>query len=156
MATAARMQRWQRDFVEQVGLLADTGLPRSMTRVLGWLVVCQPPEQSAEQLRTTLRLSAGAVSAATSLLVREGIVRRQTMPGERRLYYRVEPDGWYRLLRTRLELTTRARQLVDAAMSAAGRQADERLAAMHEFYARAEEVFGALLDGGTSGRRPRR
>ena len=156
MASAPRMQRWQRDFVEQVGLLADTGLPRSMTRVLGWLVVCRPPEQSAEQLRTTLRLSAGAVSAATSLLVREGIVRRQTVPGDRRLYYRVEPDGWYRLLRNRLELTTRARQLAEVAMAAAGRQADERLAAMHDFYARGEAAFGALLDGGTPGRRSRR
>ena len=140
------MEPWQRDFVEQVGLLADTGLPRSITRVLGWLVVCEPPEQSAEALRTTLQLSGGAVSAATSSLVREGIITRVTFPGDRRLHYRIQPDGWQRLLRSRLELTTRARRLAQEALDSAGRHGDDRLRAMRDFYAKFERVFAGLLE----------
>jgi DNA-binding transcriptional regulator GbsR (MarR family) len=140
------MEAWQRIFVEQVGLLADTGLPRSITRVLGWLVVCEPPEQSAEQLRATLQLSAGAVSAAASSLVRAGIVTRVTFPGDRRLYYRLQPDGWQRLLRSRLEATSEVRRLAEEALDASGGQTSERLRAMRDFYARCEVVFADLLE----------
>ena len=60
---------WRERFVEDLGLLAlDLGTPRANVRVLGWMVVCDPPEQSAQDIQAGLKLSAGSVSAATRML----------------------------------------------------------------------------------------
>jgi DNA-binding transcriptional regulator GbsR (MarR family) len=142
---------WKEAFVEQVGLLADSGLPRSVARVLGWLVVCEPHHQSAEQLRARLRLSAGSVSSAVTMLVRAEIVARVTFAGDRRTYYRLRPDGWLRLLRTRLQLLTHGRQVADQALAAAGDQSDERLRGMRDSYSLLETEFARLLDAGAAG-----
>jgi hypothetical protein len=37
-----------------------------MMRITAWMMVCDPPEQSARQIQNGLHLSAAAVSAATS------------------------------------------------------------------------------------------
>jgi DNA-binding transcriptional regulator GbsR (MarR family) len=137
---------WQETFVEQFGLLGDVGLPRSVTRVLGWLVVCQPRHQPAEQLQSILRLSAGSVSAATTMLVRAEIVERVTFPGDRRIYYQLPPEGWHRLIRTRVQLLARARQVAEQALDAAGEQGDERLTGMRDFYGELEADLVRLLD----------
>jgi DNA-binding transcriptional regulator GbsR (MarR family) len=144
--TGTDLPKWQESFVEQVGLMADVGFPRSAARVLAWLVVCEPRHQSAEQLRATLKLSAGAVSAAVRILVLGESVTRITFPGDRRIYYQLHPDGWQRLLRTRLQLLTQVRHVAEDALAAAGDQADERLSAMRDFYARCEAQFVQLLD----------
>ena len=137
---------WQETFVEQFGLLAETNLPRSIARVFGWLVVCAPRYQSAEQLQETLRLSAGSVSSATTTLVRDGVVARVTFPGDRRIYYQVHTDGWPRLLRARIHMLGQARHIAEQAMGAAGEATDDRLRGMHDLYARLEKLFAGLLD----------
>lgn len=41
------------EFVEEFGIgLEASGLPRAAGRILAWLMVCDPPEQSAEDLAT--------------------------------------------------------------------------------------------------------
>ena len=137
---------WQRQFVEQVGLYADVGLPRSLSRVLAWLVVCEPHHQSAEQLRVVLKLSSGAVSSATRMLVRYGIVVRISFPGDRRIYYELHPDAWQRLMRIRLRELAGVRHVAEEAMQAARGQNDERLQGMRDFYADCEVQFAKLLN----------
>jgi DNA-binding transcriptional regulator GbsR (MarR family) len=144
---AAEPAAWQRQFVEQVGLYADVGLPRSLARVLAWLVVCEPHHQSAEQLRAVLKLSSGAVSSATRMLVRFGIVARISFPGDRRIYYELHPDGWHRLMRIRLQELAGVRHVAEEAMQAAHGQDDERLRGMRDFYADCEVQFAKLLNG---------
>jgi DNA-binding transcriptional regulator GbsR (MarR family) len=142
----AVLPKWQEVFVEQVGLIADVGFPRSAARVLALLVVCEPKNQSAEQLQATLKLSAGTVSAAVRILVKGEIVTRTTFPGDRRIYYQLHPDGWPRLLRARLQLLTQVRHVAEDALAAGGDQVDERLVAMRDFYARGEAQFVQLLE----------
>jgi hypothetical protein len=58
---------WQDAFVEEFAALGpELGLPRAMMRITAWMMVCDPPEQSARQIQNGLHLSAAAVSAATS------------------------------------------------------------------------------------------
>jgi len=156
---------WQRQFVEQVGMHTEVGVPRSLARVLAWLVVCEPHHQSAGQLRQVLQLSAGSVSSATSLLVRFGIVARVSFPGDRRIYYEMHPDGWQRLLRIRLRELVSIRHVAETAIEAAGGRHDERLRGMRDFYAECEAQFATLIHGEaaavsksapTSGRRRKR
>jgi DNA-binding transcriptional regulator GbsR (MarR family) len=143
--SASTMASWQRDFVERAAALeVAAGLPPSHVQVFAWLVVCEPPSQSVEQLRRALGLSSGAISMATNTLVGMGVVERVTHPGERRAHYRLHADGWERLLRRRLEAAGRLRAIAaDALTHAPGPQA--RLSEMHDMYAWFEDRVGELL-----------
>jgi DNA-binding transcriptional regulator GbsR (MarR family) len=138
---------WRSAFVEHFGIVGDDmGLPRTMTRVLGWLVVCEPAQQSARQIQDGLGLSAGSVSTGLGGLVRGGLVERLTFPGDRHSYYRVRPGGWRQLLAARVRVLTEIRRIADQAVAAAGAHADHRLPEMRDFYAMCERRFTELLD----------
>src|SRR5437868_1757412 len=70
------------------------GLPRMTGRAFAWLLVCDPPEQTAAQLAEALDASKGAISGATAMLVRLGLVDRLHVRGERADRFRVRPDTW--------------------------------------------------------------
>ncbi|HUO48867.1 MAG TPA: MarR family transcriptional regulator, partial [Acidimicrobiales bacterium] len=90
------MVDWRTSFIERFGVVGDDiGLPRSMTRLLAWLVVCDPPHQSAAQIRQGLQLSAGSVSTGMNSLVRAGLAERVAFPADRRTYYRLRAAGWH-------------------------------------------------------------
>ena len=138
--------RWQHDFVERMAALGDTtGLPPSFTQVFAWLVVCDPPQQSVEQLRAALGLSAGAISAATATLVRLGLVERVSQAGQRRLAYRLRPRAWERLLRMRLDATREICATADDALAHVPGPHD-RLREMRAVLGHFEATLAALLD----------
>lgn len=126
---------WQTHFVERcAALLGDaTGMPPSYARVFAWLIVCEPAEQSVDDLQRALGLSAGAISMATATLVRMGVVDRTTHPGSRRRHYRIDPDGWQRVLQMRRELLHQLRITAEHALSHA-RAAQPRLDEMRALY----------------------
>jgi DNA-binding MarR family transcriptional regulator len=139
---------WQNRFAEQVATASDLGMPRSVVRVLAWLVVCDPPHQSAEDLQSALRLSAGSVSGAVTTLVRSGVVARRSFPGERRTYYEIRPDGWQRLLQSRIGLLGEMQGAAERAIKAAEatvRPPDARLLTMYRFYAGCGAQLSHLL-----------
>ena len=83
-------------FVEELGILLEleAGTPRMVGRTLGWLLVCEPPEQSAAELAEMLQASKGSISTATRVLLRMGLVERVRFRGERFDRFRVQPEAW--------------------------------------------------------------
>ena len=83
-------------FVEELGMQfeLEAGAPRMVGRVLGWLLACDPPEQSAAELAHTLQASKGSISTATRVLLRMGLVERLRVRGERFDRFRALPDAW--------------------------------------------------------------
>jgi DNA-binding transcriptional regulator GbsR (MarR family) len=74
-------------------LMEFWGFKRNMGRV--WTVLYLSPEPlSAEDLRSALRLSSGAVSMTLSELSRWGVVRRVWIQGERKDFYTAEVQLW--------------------------------------------------------------
>jgi DNA-binding transcriptional regulator GbsR (MarR family) len=143
----AHPAKWQLEFIDRVGSLADmTGLPPSFIRVFAWMIVCDPPHQSAEQLRTTLGLSGGAISMATASLMRMGFIERVTLHGDRRAYYRFQRTGWERMLRLRVEGATQMRMIAEDAIAAVVDPPD-RLTEMRALYAWFEDVMAELMVG---------
>jgi hypothetical protein len=63
-------------------------------RVIGWLMICDPPAQTAGQIAEALRASKGSISTTTRMLLRVGLIERVVKPGERRDYFRMSDDGW--------------------------------------------------------------
>ncbi len=83
-------------FVDATGSWAakSYGMPQITGRVLGWLLVCDPAEQTAAQLATELEASKGSISAATSMLVRLRLIERLHIRGERADRFRIRPEAW--------------------------------------------------------------
>ena len=127
---------WRMRFVERTAMvLADTaGVPPSHARVLAWLVVCEPPDQSIDDIRGALGLSAAAVSTALATLVRVHVVERSAAAGgTRRRLYRVDPDAWGRVVELRRIAMGQLRGAAEQALAAAGPQ--PRLEQMRALYA---------------------
>ena len=71
-------------YVEEFGLLfGQFGLSRMFGRVLGVLMISDPPERSAEELAEELGASRGSISQTTRSLIQMSLVQRWSRPGER-------------------------------------------------------------------------
>jgi len=83
-------------FVERLGMQfeLEAGAPRMVGRVFGWLLVCDPPEQSAAELADVLQASRGSISTATRVLLRLGLIERARARGERFDRFRAHPEAW--------------------------------------------------------------
>ena len=126
----------------------DLGLPPAQAQVFGWLLVCEPAQQSAGELQRALGLSPASVSAATSGLVAAGIATRISRPADRHCYYALHPDGGRRLLVRRLQALSELRQATDDALAAGGGRPGSRLAAWRASLAACELALTRALAGG--------
>jgi MarR family len=61
-------------------------------RIAGWLLICDPPEQTAAEIAAALGVSRSAVGTAIGELERWRIVERIRLPGERADHVRMVPD----------------------------------------------------------------
>ena len=64
-------------FVEEMGqALAAYGMTPMAGRMWGWLLICEPPEQTAAQIAEALHASRGAISGTARILAGAGSGRR--------------------------------------------------------------------------------
>ena len=137
-------------FANEMGMFyEDLGLPRAWGRVLGWLLVCEPDFQSAEDFANVLHGSRGSVSMTTKALIRSGMVERRTIRGDRRTYYRIRPESWTAVLEHQQESVKRLRGLAERGLELLrGESAKRRhrLAEMHSLMAFSERELPALID----------
>ena len=90
----------EKNFVEEVGLVFEqTGLPRMAGRILGWLLISDPPHQSTVQLAAALMASKGSISTTTRHLIQCGLIERISLPGVRHDYFRIRADAWQHMIR---------------------------------------------------------
>jgi DNA-binding transcriptional regulator GbsR (MarR family) len=137
---------WRRGFVEDMGgMVLVHGAPRALMRVLGWMVVCEPPDQTAADVQSELRLSAGSVSTSLRYLGETGLVERVSQPGDRRIFYRLNTDGWELVLKERFRAFNEIRRVADKAVMAAADQANDRLHEMRDTWAFLEASSAELL-----------
>jgi DNA-binding transcriptional regulator GbsR (MarR family) len=137
-------------YVEEFGLLFEQfGLPRMVGRVLGELLISDPPERSAQELVNALGASRGSISQATRSLVQMSLVQRLTKPGERRDYFRVKPGAWSELMHRELQSLPTFRQMAERGlqlMDHGDPEARRGLEEMRDFYAYWEKAMPAILE----------
>jgi hypothetical protein len=103
-----------RQFVEDMGLLYEgEGLPPMAGRLVGWLLLCDPPHQTAGELAEVLGASSGSISTMTRLLVQFGIIERIAVPGLRSAAYRMLCHGGPEHLERILEKMIGRRELFE-------------------------------------------
>ena len=109
---AVKMSPDEAEFVDRIGLFFEMlGGPRTMGRIYGRLLICEPPEQSLTGLATALGVSKASVSTVIRLMQEGGLVERLPSP-TRQHHYRITPGGFTQVLQVQL---ARMRSGVEAA-----------------------------------------
>ncbi|MEO3876699.1 transcriptional regulator [Nonomuraea sp. B12E4] len=82
--------------------LARDGVPPIAGRVLGWLMICDPPEQTAGQISDAIGASRASLTSNLRLLTSMGFLTWRTRPGERTVHYRMAEDAWTVVVRRQI------------------------------------------------------
>lgn len=106
-----------RTFVEQLALqFCGEGMPLIAGRVTAYLLVSEGP-RSLDEMATALGVSRASVSTDTRRLEEKGLLVRLSLPGDRRTYYSLAPDGFQTALVGRIRAMTRFREMLEGAQS---------------------------------------
>jgi hypothetical protein len=108
-------RRAERLLVEEYGLFSEEmGGTRMEGRVMAWLLLAEPPEQSLTEIAQGLGVSKAAVSTSARSLLQSRAVERVSEPGQRGDYYRSLPGKLESVLH--LDRVTSLGRLVDRSL----------------------------------------
>jgi len=124
-------------------------LPHIAGRIFGYLLICDPPHQSAAQLVERLKIAKSSVSNVMRLLSKFGIVEEIRLPGERSRYYRIQNESWEDVVLNKLKSLSAVRVLFGEArliMKGKDPEIRQRVEEIDAFYAFLEEEIPGLID----------
>jgi DNA-binding transcriptional regulator GbsR (MarR family) len=122
------------EFVEQMGqFLASLGMTPMAGRMWGWLLICEPPEQTAAEIADALHASRGAISGTARLLANAGLVRRSTRPGDRKEYFSAPAEALDSMLMSAASLYRQMRLIAERGLTAIEDRPSESKARLQEF-----------------------
>jgi DNA-binding transcriptional regulator GbsR (MarR family) len=137
-------------FVEEMGqTLAGYGMTPMAGRMWGWLLICDPGEQTAGEIADALQASRGAISGTARILAGAGMIRRTTRRGDRREYFSAPPEALEHFLRSAGQTYRQIREVAERGLAAlADRPAAqrERLEEMRDLLAFIEREMPAVLE----------
>lgn len=139
----------QATYVEDVALFfEEAGLPRIAGRILGLLLICDPPWRTAPQLAEELEASKGSVSTMTRMLMRAGLIEKVALPGARATAFQLTDDGFENMFAQQIAQVVAFRPIADrglALLQGTG-AAPERLKTLQALYAFFEREMPRLLE----------
>jgi len=116
---------------------ASLGVPRSTGQIFGYLLACDPAEQSASDIAAGAGMSRGSVSSGARMLVRLGAIEERHRVGDRKTYYRLRTGWWVQAATTKMagfdRLADEARR-IRAAGSVSRTDGLDELIAFSEFW----------------------
>lgn len=118
----------QHEFIEHMGRWWETSTgSRTAGRILGWLMICDPPHRSASELVDGLEVSSGSVSTQIRLLESLQFVERLTFPGDRATYYQLKPDVWVEVMASEMGHLERMKTISEVGAQVVPEERPERL-----------------------------
>jgi len=122
------------EFVEEMGqFLASLGMTPMAGRMWGWLLICEPPEQTAAEIAEALHASRGAISGTARLLANAGLVRRATRRGDRREYFSAPAEALDAMLMSAAALYRQMRQIAERGLAAIADRPPDSKSRLEEF-----------------------
>ena len=107
------------EFVEEMGrFLASLGMTPMAGRMWGWLLICEPTDQTAAEIAEALHASRGAISGTARLLANAGLIRRTTRPGDRREYFSAPAEALDSMLMSAASLYREMRRIAERGLAA--------------------------------------
>jgi DNA-binding transcriptional regulator GbsR (MarR family) len=121
------------EFVDRLGLFFELlGATRTMGRAYGWLLICDPPQQSLTQLADALSVSKASISTVARQLQEGGMVERLPSPNRQHVY-QVTPGGFTSVLETQLSLMRLGIEPAEFALSVLGEDRAEQRQRVEDF-----------------------
>jgi DNA-binding transcriptional regulator GbsR (MarR family) len=122
-------------FVEEMGqFLGSLGMTPMSGRMWGWLLICEPAEQTAADIATALRASRGAISGTARILASAGLIRRTTRPGDRREYFSAPAEALDSMLASAGALYRQMREIAERGLAATADRSTDARARLQEFH----------------------
>jgi hypothetical protein len=147
---AAETTAEQLAFVEDFALVLERmGLVRMTGRAAGWLLVCDPPQQTFGQIADALQASKGSISTALKTLVTMRWVDKISKPGDRKDYYSIRPGILPELTRQQSGMYTDLTNMTSRGLTLFDDPNGEgaaRVRDMHEFFVWMGKELPALID----------
>jgi DNA-binding transcriptional regulator GbsR (MarR family) len=138
----------ERQFAEDVGRIFEGfGVSRMAGRVLGWLLICDPPRQSSADLIAALGATKGSISTATRMLEAGGLVDRIAVPGRRGDAFELRAEAFHQA-HDQIGTMRVFRELMERGLAVLGNEDSPRagrLRRTRDFYAYLEHEFPALV-----------
>jgi DNA-binding MarR family transcriptional regulator len=122
-------------FVEEMGqFLGSLGMTPMAGRMWGYLLICDPPEQTAAQIAEALHASRGAISGTARLLAGPGLIRRSTRPGDRREFFSAPAEALDSMLASAGAIYHHMREMAERGLAATADRPLEARARLQEFH----------------------
>jgi DNA-binding transcriptional regulator GbsR (MarR family) len=137
-------------FVEEMGqALASYGMTPMAGRMWGYLLICEPPEQTAGELADDLQASRGAISGTARILATAGMIRRTKRGGDRREYFSAPPEVFEQFLANAGRIYRFFREISERGLAAIEDRPAASRARLQEFrdlFAFIEQEVPAVVD----------
>ena len=132
---AATLTPEQSAFIEEMGqFLGGYGMTPMAGRMWGWLLLCDPPEQTAAQIADALGASRGAISGTARILSSAGFIRRTTRRGDRREYFSAPAEALDSMLGSAASIYRQMRSIAARGLVATAERSEASRARLQEFH----------------------
>jgi len=139
----------KKHFVEDISLCFEqVGVPRMAGRILGVLLVTNPPGQSIDDLCEQLQASKCSVSTNARLLSEMGLIERVPLPIPRRVCFCFPSGGWVTLMQVYWRMVSSLHQTIEqglALLKDEDHALRARLQQVHDMFLLLEEALPLLL-----------
>jgi DNA-binding transcriptional regulator GbsR (MarR family) len=137
------MRAEEQQFVDRwSAILALEGLPPVAGRLWAWLLVCEPEDQTVEEIAEAIGASRGAISGAVRMLEPSGLIVRSKRRGDRREYWRTSPDAMVHSLEAKERQTRPSLHALDTVITALSDRPEASLARLRE----TQRLYAMLID----------
>jgi len=140
----------EKHFVEDFGLLfEESGHPRMAGRILGCLLISDPPYLSSIELSEILQASKGSLSTMTRFLLQMGLIERVGLPGRRRDYFQIKSSAWTQLVGHAVYEISALRKMTERGLELMeGQDSDlkQRLQEARDLFSYMEREYPLLID----------
>ena len=140
----------KKQFVEEVSLIIEEiGQPRIAGQIMGWLMICDPPQQSFSDLVEHLGVSKASISNMTRMLLQGGLIEKVRIPDERQIHFQIKDGAWISVMENRMKSINSLRKVSQKGLELLENDPDtdeNRLKEMNKFYQFAEENMPKLIE----------
>lgn len=100
--------------VEELGIFFEqAGFAPMSGRVFAFLLLSEPPYRDFYAIQEFLAASKSSISNALNTLMGKGIVDYITFSGDRKRYFRVNPEGWLDATKERIKKVSQIRNVIE-------------------------------------------
>jgi DNA-binding transcriptional regulator GbsR (MarR family) len=145
------MEKDKQQYVEEFALFAEqeVGLGATIGRVLAWMLVCEPPQQTLDEICEALDMSKSTISTTVRLMSQFGMIERVSVRGDRRHFYQMNQGFWTQRFDQALHEFARFNEMAEkglALLADADPKDRERLENMQALYQFLTKEFPPLID----------